>query len=53
VDNQVKIQPKTSESCRTTIKAIAKKHMEFHTYKLKGKRSYKVVLKNMHYSNKP
>jgi flagellin-like hook-associated protein FlgL len=49
-DNQVKVQPKTSESYRTIIKALAKKHMEFHTYKLKEERSYIVVLTNMHYS---
>jgi hypothetical protein len=27
--------------------------MEFHTYKLKEDRSYKAVLKNMHYSINP
>jgi hypothetical protein len=39
VDNQVNIRPKTSESYRTIIKALAKEHMEFHTYKLKDERS--------------
>jgi hypothetical protein len=37
VDNQVKVQPKTSESYRTIIKALAEKCAEFHTYKLKTK----------------
>jgi hypothetical protein len=34
-DNQVKAQPKTSESYRTIIKALAEKDTQFHTYKLK------------------
>jgi hypothetical protein len=42
-DNQVEVQPKTSESYRTT-KALAEKRTEFHTYKLK-ERSYRVVLR--------
>jgi hypothetical protein len=33
--SQVKVQPKTSESYRTIIKALAKKCTEYHTYKLK------------------
>jgi hypothetical protein len=44
-DNQVKVQPKTSESYKTIIKSLAKKHVEFHIYKLKEERSYRVVLK--------
>jgi hypothetical protein len=52
-DSQVKIQPKASECYRTIIKSIAKKCTEFHTYKLKEERSFKVVLKHMHYSNNP
>jgi hypothetical protein len=46
----IKVQPKTSESYRKIIKALAKILMEFHTYKLKEERSYTVVLKDMHYS---
>jgi hypothetical protein len=53
VDNQVKVQPKTSESYRIIIKALAEKRTEFHSYKLKEERSYRVVLKNMHYSISP
>jgi hypothetical protein len=33
-------QPKTCESCRTIIKALAEKRTEFQTYKLKEERSY-------------
>jgi hypothetical protein len=51
--NQVKVQPKTSESYRTVTKALAEKCVQFHTYKLKEERSYRVVLKNMHYSISP
>jgi hypothetical protein len=43
-DNQVNVHPKTSESYRTIIKALAKKHTEFHMYKLKEEISYRVVL---------
>jgi hypothetical protein len=34
-------------------KALAEKQTEFHTYKPKEERSYRVVLKNMHYSIAP
>jgi hypothetical protein len=43
--NQVKVQPKTSESYRIIIKAVAENHTQFHTYKLKEERSYRAVLK--------
>jgi hypothetical protein len=52
VDNQVKVQPKTSECYGTIIKTLAKKCTEFCAYKLKEERSY-IVLKNMHYSVNP
>jgi hypothetical protein len=38
-DNQVKVQPKTSECYGTIIKALAERHTELHTYKLKEERS--------------
>jgi hypothetical protein len=41
-DNKVKVQPKSSDS-----------YTELHTYNLKDERSYRVVLKNMHYSINP
>jgi hypothetical protein len=40
----------SSECYRIIIKALAEKRAEFHTYKLKEEGSYRVVLKNMHYS---
>jgi hypothetical protein len=51
--NKVKVQPITSNSYRAIIKALAVKCTEFHTYKPKEDRSYKVMLKNMHYSINP
>jgi hypothetical protein len=48
--NQVKIRPKTSESYRTITKALAEKCTAFHTYRPKGERKYRVVLKNIHCS---
>jgi hypothetical protein len=44
-DNQVKVQPKTFESDTTITKGLAEKCAEFHTYKLKEERRYRVVLK--------
>jgi hypothetical protein len=49
-NNQIKIQPKTSEDYRTIIKALADKKTEFHTYRPKEERNYKVVLTHLHYS---
>jgi hypothetical protein len=43
--NQVKVRHKASDSYRTITKALARKHTEFNTYKLKEDISYKVVLK--------
>jgi hypothetical protein len=45
--NLVEVQPTTSKSYRTIIKALAAKRTEFHTYKLKEERSFRVVLKNI------
>jgi hypothetical protein len=52
-NNQVKVQPATTDSYRAIIKALAEKHTEVHTYKPKEESSYRVVLKNMHYSIAP
>jgi hypothetical protein len=51
--NRVKIQPKTSETYRTITKSVAEKRTAFHTYKPKEERNYRIVLKNMNYSNNP
>jgi hypothetical protein len=45
-NNQVKVQPATIASYRTITKALSDKQTEFHTYKPKEERSYRVVLKN-------
>jgi hypothetical protein len=50
--NQIKIQPKTSKSYRQITKALAEKHMAFHTYKPKEQK-YRAVQKNMHYLINP
>jgi hypothetical protein len=49
VDNQIKVQPKTSECYGTIVKT--KKHIEFPTHRLKEERRYKVALKyaQLHY----
>ena len=48
--NQVKIQPKTADKYKTIIQALAEKHTEFHTYQPKEDRSFRTVLRGMHYS---
>jgi hypothetical protein len=49
-NNQVKVQPANIDSYRTITKALSDRHTAFHTYKPKEDRSYRVVLRNMHYS---
>jgi hypothetical protein len=51
--NQVRIQPKTPNSYRNIIKALAEKNMAVHTYKPKYECNYRVVHKNMHFSINP
>jgi hypothetical protein len=36
-DNQIKVQPKTSECSGTVVRALTERRTEFHTYKLKMK----------------
>ena len=48
--NQVKIQTKTAETYTTIIKALGEKHADFHTYQPKENRSFRTVLRGMHYS---
>jgi hypothetical protein len=50
---QVKIQPKTPDSYRIITKALLDRQTQFHTFKPKEDRTYRVVLKNMHYSIDP
>jgi hypothetical protein len=52
-NNQVRVQPTTSDSYRSITRALTVNRAEFHTYKPKEERNYRVVLKNMHYSINP
>ena len=49
-NNQVKIQPKNAEVYSAIIKALKEKNTQFHTYKLKQEKNFRVVIKNIHYS---
>lgn len=49
-EDQVKIQPKTSEKYSVIIQALAAKNTQFHTYQFKEERSFKTVLRGIHYS---
>jgi hypothetical protein len=51
--NQIRVQPKTPDAYRTIVKALEEKNTTFHTYKPKDECSYRVVLKNMHFSIDP
>jgi hypothetical protein len=51
--NQIGIQPKTPDAYRTIVKALEEKNTNFHTSKPKDERSYRAVLKNMHFSIDP
>jgi len=48
--DQVKIQPSSTDKCHTIIKALAEKHTEFHMYQPKKNRSFRTVLRGIHYS---
>jgi hypothetical protein len=52
-NNQVWVQPTTSDSYRSITHAFTENRSEFHTFKPKEVRNYRVVLKNMHYSINP
>jgi hypothetical protein len=47
------VQPTTPESYRSISHILKDKGAEFHTFKPKEERNYRVVLKNMHYSINP
>lgn len=49
-EGQVKVQPKTTETYVTIVKELRQKETEFHTYKPKQDRTFRVVLKNMHHT---
>lgn len=48
--DQVKIQPKTGENYSNIVKALKQKETDFHTYKPKQDRSFRVVMKGLHAS---
>jgi hypothetical protein len=52
-NNQVRVQPSTSDSYRSIALNLNENRAEFHTFKPKEERNYRVVLKNMHYSINP
>lgn len=47
---QVRVQPKTGETYSNIVKALQQKNTQFHTYKPKTDKAFRVVLKNLHYS---
>lgn len=51
--NKVKINTVTVDAFRNLVKHLTELKIQFHTYQLKKDRAYRVVLKNMHFSNDP
>lgn len=49
-NEQVRIQPKSTELYTKIVKSLQEKHTEFYTYRPKQDRCFKVVLKNIHLS---
>lgn len=49
-NEQVKIQLKTDTEYTNIVKLLQSKGTEFHTYRSKQERSFRVVIKNIHYS---
>jgi hypothetical protein len=47
-NEQVRVQPTESSVYTTIVKALIDKNTEFHTYKPRQDRSFRVVLKNIH-----
>jgi hypothetical protein len=47
-NDQVRIQTTEGSVYPTIVKALMEKNTEFHTYKPKEERSFRVVLKNTH-----
>jgi len=48
MNEQIKIQPKSSIVNINIVKELKSKNIEFHIYKPKKDRSFKVVLKHIH-----
>jgi hypothetical protein len=47
-NDQVRVQPTESPIYTTIVKALIEKNTEFHTYKPRQDRNFRVVLKNIH-----
>lgn len=47
-NDQVRIQPVSTETCKKIVKNLQEKDTEFYTYRPKQDRWFKVVLKNLH-----
>jgi hypothetical protein len=52
-NNKVRINPLTTDAYRKLVKHFNEIKVSFHTYQLKQDRAFRVVLKNMHFSNDP
>jgi len=48
MNEQIKIQPKNSIAYVNVVKKLKNKNTEFHTYKSKQERCFKVVLNHIH-----
>lgn len=48
--NQVKVQPTAPENYTKIVKTLTAKKMAFHTYQLKQKKSFRVVIQNIHHT---
>lgn len=48
--NSVKLSPATVEAYRKLVRRLTELKVSFHTFQVKQDKSYRVVLKNMHYS---
>ena len=53
IDNKVKISTVSIDAYRKLIQELTRSKVNFHTFQIKSERAYRVVLKNMHFSNDP
>jgi hypothetical protein len=51
--NRVSVQPTTADSYRSITHTPTTKGVEFHAFKPKEERNYRVIIKHMHYSINP
>jgi len=48
MNEQIKIQPRSSIACVSIVKGLKSRNTEFHICKPKQQRSFKVILKHIH-----